>query len=80
MKRILLTALAVLSAGLLDNPASAAEPISAPASGLPVSLSQDVSVNQVYIVRRRRRRYRTVRTVWVDGFGVSHVRYKRVWY
>lgn len=79
MKRILLVTLAVLSAGLFDGAASAAEPVSVPTSNMPVTLGQDVSVNQVYVVRRRRR-YRVVRTVWVDRWGRRHVRYRRVWY
>ena len=80
MKRILLIALAVLSAGLLDNPASAAEPVSAPVnSNLPAALGNEVAVNQVYIVRRRRR-YRVVREVRVNRYGRRVVVYRRVWY
>ncbi len=78
MKRILLVTLAVLSAGLFDGAASAAEPVSVPTSNLPVTLGQDVSVNQVYIVRRRR--YRTVRTVRVNRWGRRIVVYRRVYY
>lgn len=72
MKRLLIIALAVLSAGLFDHVNAAPDVPLAPAPVVPTLAAGDVSVNQVYYVRRRRRRvltgYRTVTyTKWRHG-------------
>ena len=80
MKRILLVTLAVLSAGIFDQSVNAAEPVGMPVnSNLPTTLGNEVAVNQVYIVRRRRR-YRTVRSYRVNRYGRRVIIVRRVYY
>lgn len=84
MKRLLLIALAVLSAGLFDQVNAAPDvpltPAPAPQTAA-ILASGEASVNQVYYVRRRRRRvlagYRTVTyTKW--RYGRRYVVVRRV--
>lgn len=74
MKRLLIIALALLTGGVLDHVTAApAAPASPAAQTAAVLAAGDASVNQVYIVRRPRRRrvltgYRTVTyTKWRNG-------------
>lgn len=72
MKRLLIIALAVLAGGVFDHVNAAPAAPATPAPLVPTLIDGDQAVNQVYIVRRRRRRvltgYRTVTyTKWRHG-------------